>query len=69
MAYIRKTRDYWDIQTYTGGAYGWETVCTEETWKEAKQTVKDYRENMPQYSHRIKKYRERIEPEEKKATC
>lgn len=63
MAYVRKTRDYWSIQQYTGGQYGWEEVCAAETWKEAKQTVREYRENQPEYPARIRVKRERIESE------
>lgn len=44
MAYIRKTVDRWDIETNYG--YGWETECSEYTWKEAKQTYKEYKENL-----------------------
>ena len=43
MAYIRKTYDEYDIVTNYG--YGWEVECTEETWKDAKQTKKEYIEN------------------------
>lgn len=41
------------IQCYTGYGYGWEDVNEEETWKEARRSVREYRENMPQYSHRL----------------
>lgn len=30
MAYKRKTRDHWDIETNWG--YGWNTECSEYTW-------------------------------------
>jgi len=43
MAYVRKTRDEYNIVTNYG--YGWETECCEFTYKEAKQTAKEYREN------------------------
>jgi len=43
MAYIRKTRDEWEIQGNYG--YGWECVNTEETWKDAKRSVAEYRAN------------------------
>ena len=46
--YKRKTRDRWDIETNWG--YGWETECSEYTWPEAKQTVKEYRENKSVYT-------------------
>lgn len=44
MAYVRKTVDRWDIETNYG--YGWETECSEYTWPEAKQTLREYRENI-----------------------
>lgn len=43
MAYIRKTVDRWDIMSNYG--YGWECECSEYTWKDAKQRLKEYREN------------------------
>ena len=43
MAYIRKTVDRWDIMSNYG--YGWECECSEYTYKEAKQRLKEYREN------------------------
>lgn len=43
MAYVRKTKDEYNIVTNYG--YGWEIECTEETCKEAKQRLKEYREN------------------------
>lgn len=61
MAYIRKTRNYWAVQQYTGGQYGWEDVSAAETFKEAKTTAREYRENQPEYAVRIKLKRERIE--------
>jgi len=58
MAYQRKTRDYWDIEQHTG--YGWEVVNAEETWKDAKRSLKEYRENQPMFGVRARKRRERI---------
>ena len=54
--YKRKTVDRWDIMTDYG--YGWECECSEYTWKEAKQTAKEYRENI-RGAVRIEKHRER----------
>lgn len=60
MAYVRKTRDRWDIMTNWG--YGWDCECSEYTWKEAKQTLKEYRENYAgQATVRLEKHREKIE--------
>ena len=61
MAYTRKTRDYWSIQQYTGTEYGWEEVSAAENFKDARQTVREYRENQPEYAVRIRLKRERIE--------
>lgn len=60
--YQRKTRDRWDIVTNYG--YGWECECSEYTWKEAKQTAKEYRENT-RAAVRIEKHREPINQEGK----
>jgi hypothetical protein len=61
MAYIRKTRDYWSIQQYTGGQYGWEEVNAEDTWPDAQRSLREYRENQPEYPVRAKRKRERLE--------
>lgn len=58
MAYTRKTRDRYDIMTNYG--YGWEAECSEYTWKEAKQTAREYRENTNALV-RIEKHREKLE--------
>lgn len=55
MAYQRKTVDRYDIMTNYG--YGWECECREYTWKDAKQTAKEYRENTSA-AVRIEKHRE-----------
>ena len=59
--YIRKTRDYWDIEQNCG--YGWEVVTAEDTWREAREQLKCYRENQPEYPVRARRKRERIVPE------
>ncbi len=59
MAYVRKTRDEFEIQSYYSG-WGWECVTTEETIKDALEMLKCYRENEPKYAHRIVKKRVRI---------
>jgi len=45
MAYVRKTTDEYDILADYGFGHGYEVVCTEETYKEAKQRAREYREN------------------------
>ena len=57
MAYVRKTTDEFEIQQYMGAQYGWECVCSEEIYKEAKERKKEYRNNQPEYAVRIVKKR------------
>lgn len=57
-AYVRKTRDVFEIQGNYG--QGWECVTAEDDRKEARARLKEYRENEPQYSHRMITKRERI---------
>lgn len=63
MAYRRKTRDEYDIEGHYG--HGWECVTSEDSWKEARARLKEYRENEPQYAHRLRKRRVRIDQEER----
>lgn len=56
MTYVRKTVDEYDIEGYFG-VYGWEVVCTESLFKEARARLTEYRKNMPEYSYRIRKRR------------
>ena len=58
MAYKRKTIDRWDIMTNYG--YGWECENSEYTWKDAKRSVREYRENV-QGDVRLEKHREKID--------
>lgn len=43
MGYKRKTEDEYQIQGCYGGT--WEEVCCETSRKDAKKTLKEYREN------------------------
>ena len=56
--YKRKTIDRWDIMTNYG--YGWECENSEYTLKDAKRSVREYRENV-QGDVRLEKHREKIE--------
>ena len=58
MIYKRKTIDRWDIMTNYG--YGWECENSEYTLKDAKRSLREYRENV-QGDVRLEKHRERIE--------
>lgn len=60
MAYIRKTKDVYEAQGCYSAQYGFETVTTEETYKDAKIQIKCYRENEPGVDFRIRCKREAI---------
>lgn len=47
MAYQRKTRDRWDIETNYG--YGWEVENSEYTREDARRSLREYRENLQAY--------------------
>ena len=47
MAYKRKTKDEFIVQGNYGYGHGFEDECTEETRKEAKERLREYRENAP----------------------
>lgn len=62
MAYQRKTRDRWDIETNYG--YGWEVENSEYTRENARSSFREYRENLQAYGKcdvRMTKHRERLE--------
>lgn len=60
----RKTRDEYQIHQFVGkGNGGWEVVCCEDTWSNAKQRLKEYRENMPEYPVKLAKKRVKKEIE------
>lgn len=61
MAYQRKTKDRWDIETNYG--YGWEVENSECTRVDAKRSLREYRENLQEYGIcevRMTKHRERL---------
>ena len=49
--YIRKTVDEYNIQGNYG--QGCEDVTVEETYREARARLREYRDNEPQYRHRM----------------
>lgn len=62
MAYQRKTRDRWDIETNYG--QGWEVENSEYTRADAKRSLREYKENLEAYGKcevRMTKHRERLE--------
>jgi hypothetical protein len=58
MPYTRKTRDEYVLLADYG--YGYEEETAEETSKEIRQRLKEYRENAPQYLYKIKVKRVKI---------
>lgn len=56
--YIRKTRDYWDVQQHT--SRGWETVDCFDSLTSARFDLTSYRTEQPELPARIKKGREPI---------
>lgn len=59
MAYQRKTRDYWAIETNWG--YGWEEEDREDDLTRAKARAKEYRENAcGRFQVRVQMRREKI---------
>lgn len=61
MAYIRKTKDEYQLLCDYGNGDGWEYLIAENTMKEARERKREYMENMPEYSYRIVKKRIPIE--------
>ena len=62
MAYQRKTRDRWDIETNYG--YGWEVENSEYNRVDARRSLREYRENLEAYGEcavRMVKRREKLE--------
>lgn len=58
MPYIRKTKDTYVLLANYG--QGWEEETSENSWREIKERLKEYRENAGQYSYSWKKVREKI---------
>jgi len=56
---MKKQNKYLYLFVIQGLYYGtWEDETAEETWREARQRLREYRENMPEYPHRTIKRRE-----------
>lgn len=60
MPRVRKWKSYWSIQGYYPGS-GWEEVTAEDTWKQARERLKEYRANEPGTAFRARTKKERIE--------
>ena len=57
MAYIRKTKDEYQLLCNYGHGDGWEYVIAEDTIKEARERKREYMKNMPEYQYKIVKKR------------
>jgi hypothetical protein len=56
---MRKHNKYiYGYKIYVNYGLGWEYELWEDTWKEAKQRLKEYRENCPKYPIKASKGRE-----------
>lgn len=60
MAYQRKTKDEYILMANYGYGHGFEEETTEETYKDIKQRLKEYRDNAPEYSYKWIKKRVKI---------
>jgi hypothetical protein len=60
MARVNKYIYGWKL--YVNYGQGWEYEVFESSWKDAKQTLKEYRENCPQYPIKASRGRE-LNPE------
>ncbi len=58
MSYTRKTRDEYEVQGNYG--YGWEMVTCEDSRKEAKERLREYRENETGVAFKIVKRRVKL---------
>jgi len=54
----RKTRD--EYQMFSDYGQGWEHELSEDTWKEMRERLKEYRSNAPQYRYKSVKRRVRL---------
>ena len=61
MAYVRKTRDSYEVQGNYGYGDGFECVTAEDTRHEARERLKEYRANEPGVPFRLKVVREKVE--------
>ena len=55
MPYQRKTIDEYQIWQFASGQ--WCEVCAEDTWREARARLKEYRANQPEYPVECRKRR------------
>lgn len=53
----RKTEDEWTIQGNYCNGNGWEDLCCETSWKDARNNVRLYRQEEPGVVFRVKRKR------------
>lgn len=51
MKYVRKTRDEWRLHLNYG--QGFEHEVSEDTYREIRERLKEYRENCPEYARKV----------------
>ena len=51
--YKRKTYDDYQLHVNYGYGHGYEHECSADSWKDIRQTKKEYRENCPEYQTKI----------------
>lgn len=61
--YQRKTVDVWEVQGNYGYGHGWEDVYSADSFKDARERLREYRENEPEYRHRLRSRRVKIDKE------
>ena len=59
MTYSRKTRD--EYQLHINYGHGWEHEISEDSWREMRERLTEYRENCPQYPVKSVKRRVRLD--------
>jgi hypothetical protein len=61
MAYVRKTRDEFQLHVRYPGPHGWEHELSFDTLKELREAQREYRDNCPEYPTKRVKRRVRIQ--------
>ncbi len=60
MAYVRKTRDVFEVRGDYGYGHGFECVTAEESRREALARLREYRQNEPGVPFKLVKTRETL---------
>lgn len=62
MSYTRKTKDEYVLLANYGYGHGYEEETIEDSYKEIRERLKEYRTNAPEYSYTYKKRRVKLNP-------